>query len=152
MCIRAALRHTSSPTKDCSSPVEEASGNSSFLISESARTLSGLSAHDERLLRQRGAHCSLAPMHSAGRIIERFYSGTAGSWIVSLERQECCGDPSTLTLSPQPSANELLSQPWATGSHHVAAVARHLPGSGAATMSNRRTSTAGIHLIHAVGA
>lgn len=54
-------RHTSGPTKDGSSPVEEASGNSSFFISESTRALSGLSANDDRLLKQRGAHCSLAP-------------------------------------------------------------------------------------------
>lgn len=140
-------RHTSGPTKGGSSPVEEASGNSSFFISESTRTLSGLSAHDERLLRQRGAHCSLAPRAlSEEDKKKRFYSGAAGSRIVSQERQECCGDPSTAhAVPPQPSANELLSQPRAVRSHHAAAaVARHLPDSGDAIRSSGRTPTAGI--------
>lgn len=140
-------RHTSGPTKGGSSPVEEASGNSSFFISESTRTLSGLSAHDERLLRQRGAHCSLplrAP--SAGRIKKGSILGWPGHGSSRKRGRNAVETPPRSRRPPQSSANELLSQPRAARSHHAAAaaVARHLPDSGDAIRSSGSTPTAGI--------
>lgn len=106
-----------------------------FYLSKSTRTLSGLSAHDERLLKQSGAHCSLPPPHTHlsvkiekkrvlfwdDRVTDRLTRG----W-KTVETPPC------LRCPPLSSANERLSQPRAARSQHAPSVTCHLPDSGAA--------------------
>lgn len=116
-------QHTSGPTKGGSSPVEEASENSSFFLSESTGTLSGLSANDERLLKQRGAHCSLAHVHLALMIEEKvlFWDDRVTDRLTR-EAGTLRRPLRVLRRPPQSSANELLSQPrgrWVATRRHL---------------------------------
>lgn len=113
------------------------SSGGGFFISESTRTLSGLSNDDERLLKQSGAHCSLAPMHLAvkmenkkvlfwdDRVTDRL-TREAGILWRPLHAYAAPLGPALMRFSLS------LRAAW---SQHAASVTRHLPDSGAAIRS-----------------